>query len=286
MLLNPLTFHTPTTISQAAELYSTLGGARILAGGTFLLNSLKLLKRKGLKTPKNVISLKRIPELVGMTADSQGLTIGSMTTIDEIFESPLLKDNFQVLRIVCRNISTQPIRNVATLGGNLTCRYTWTEMPAVMIGLEAQLHFIDNKGQASSLSAEEFYKAAAKTDKILTHVRIPRDTKAAIAYRRARKSSNVDIPLLSLLIKTYFEGNRFTKTHVSVNNCVAFAQRDQVLEQFLNAAVCSKTIAQEALDHLDKNIYDNRSDEYKQHIFRISIKGAIEELITKQAKKS
>ena len=286
MLLNPLTFHAPTSISQAAELYSTLGEARILAGGTFLLNSLKLLKRKGLKTPKNIISLKRIPELVGISENSHGLTIGAMTTIAEIFESRLLQDNFQVLKTVCRNISTQPIRNVATLGGNLTCRYTWTEMPAVMIGLEAQLHFIDKQGGESSLPAEEFFKAAAKTEKILTHVTIPRDAQADIAYRRTRKSSNVDIPLLSLIIKTHFTNRRFSSTRVTVNNCVVFAQRDQVLEKFLNEAACDEKVAEEALDHIDKNIYDTRSDEYKQHMFRTNIKQAIAELVQKGLKKS
>ena len=283
MLLNPFNFYSPQTLKEAVELHSSLGESRILAGGTFLLSSLKLMKRKGLKTPKNIISLKRIPELIGISANDQEITLKSMTTIDEVFESPLLKDNFQVLRTVCRNISTQPIRNVATVGGNLTCRYTWTEMPATMIGLDATLHFVDSQLKTSALPAEKFFKGAAKTDKLLTHVTIKRDKTASIAYQRVGKTSGVDIPMLSLLIKTNFQGKKFTNTRVGVNNCVAFAQRDTVLESFLNQSTASDKIAQEALDHLDKNIYDTRSDEYKQHMFRVSIKKAVEDLV-KQAK--
>ncbi len=283
MLLNPFKFYSPQTLKEAAELHSSLPETRILAGGTFLLSSLKMMKRKGLKTPKNIISLKRIPELTGISANDQAITIKAMTTIDEVFASPLLKDNFQVLRTVCRNISTQPIRNAATIGGNLTCRYTWTEMPSTMIGLDAALHFTDAQLNISSLSAEEFFKASAKTDKLLTHITIKRDKGAAIAYQRVRRSSSVDIPLLSLIIKTNFQGKKFTNTRVAVNNCVTFAPRDTVLENFLSQSTASPTIAQEALDHLDKNIYDTRSGEYKQHMFRVSIKKAVEDLV-KQAK--
>jgi|GEM_PF-387531 len=286
MLLKPFSFHSPTQLAEAATLYKDLPEVRLLAGGTFLLSNLKSLKRKGLKTPKNVLSLKRIPELHGITADNEQLIIKSMTTIDELFESLLLEDNFKILRTVCRNISTQPIRNMATMGGNLTCRYTWTEMPAAMIGLEARLHFLNGEGTESVLSAEEFFKGGAKTDKILTHVVIKRDKECSIAYRRVRKSSNVDIPLLSLMIKTTFSENRFTNTRVSVNNCVTFAQRDIILENFLNQNICSARITEEALDHLDKTIYDTRSNEYKQHMFRVSIKSALNELVQNQKNKN
>ena len=142
MLLNPLTYHSPKSLKEALGLYSSLENARLQAGGTFLLNSLKLLKRNDAKTPNHVIGLNKIPELKRITLTKESLTIGSMTTITEIFESPNLADNFKILRQVCRNISTTPIRNMATLGGNLTCRYTWTEMPAVMIGLSAQMFFL------------------------------------------------------------------------------------------------------------------------------------------------
>ncbi len=285
MLLNSFTFHAPTKLQEAGQLYTQLPEVKILAGGTFLLNNLKLLKRKGLKTPKNILSLKKVPELHGIQADEKEMVINSMTTIDELFESDLLTDNFKVFRSVCRNISTQPIRNVATVGGNLTCRYTWTEMPAVMIGLEADLHFIDAQGKESTVTAEEFFKNAAKTDKILARISVKRDKEASIAYRRVRKTTNVDIPLLSLIIKTKFSGNRFTNTRVVVNNCVNFAQRDTVLEDFLNQSSVSGGIAQEALDHVNKSIYDTRSSEYKQHIFRVNLKNAINELIQNRTKK-
>ena len=284
MLLNPVTLHTPRTISEAASLCASCPDARIIAGGTFLLNSLKLLKRKGAKTPQNIISLRKIDELKGISADPQKLTIRAMTIINDLFDSPLLTDNFKVLHTVCRNISTNPIRNMATVGGNLTCRYTWTEMGAVMIALGADMHFQSAAGAEEIIPAEVFFKNAARTDKLFTHVTIQRDKTASIAYRRVKKTMHVDVPLLAICVKTNFSGNRFTNTKVTVNNGTAFAQRDLILEDFLNKSSTDNGIAKEALDHLDTNIYDKRSDDYKKHMFRVSLKSAIEELVEQNKK--
>lgn len=278
MLLKPFTIHLPRTAQEAATLQATLQDTRILAGGTFLLNSLKLLKRKGTKTPQHIISLRKVEDLKGIDLKGDELIIKAMTIVNDLFDSPLLTDNFKVLHTVCRNISTNPIRNMATIGGNLTCRYTWTEMGAVMIALDAKMHFLGADGKEEIVSAENFFKNNAKTDKIFSHVSIKKDKTASIAYRRVRKTMHVDIPLLAVCVKTNLKGKRFTNTRVTVNSGVAFAQRDYKLEDFLNNAAITARIGQEALDHLDTNIYDKRSDEYKSHMFRVSLKSAVEEL--------
>jgi CO/xanthine dehydrogenase FAD-binding subunit len=279
MLLNPLQLHTPTSLKEALELYGSLPNVKIQAGGTFLLNSLKLLKRNGARTPDHVISLYKVKELRGIDLAKDYLDIYSMTTITDLFEFPKLEDNFAVLKKMCRNISTTPIRNMATVGGNLTCRYTWTEVPAAMIGLDAKLHFMSKDGKEEVLGAEEFMKNAAKTDKILVKVRIQRDKEAKLSYQRVKKTMFMDIPLLSICFKTYFKNGAFESPRIGINNCVMFAQRDAKLEGFLNGAKADEKIAEQALDHLDSAIYDTRSTDYKKHMFRVCIKNAILETI-------
>jgi CO/xanthine dehydrogenase FAD-binding subunit len=278
MLLRPLTYHSPRTILEAAQLQASLEEARILAGGTFLLNSLKLMKRKGSKTPAHIISLRKIDELKGVEIKNNRLIIKAMTIISDLYDSPLLTHNTEVLRKVCKNISTNPIRNMATVGGNLTCRYTWTEMGSVMVALAADMHFIGSDGLETVIPAEDFFKGAAKSDKIFSHVSIAIDQEAKVAYYRVKKSANVDIPLLAVCVKTNLKDHRFTNTRVSVNNGTAFAQRDHQLEDFLNTQKVHAKIATEALDHLDTEIYDKRSDDYKKHMFRVSLKNAIQEI--------
>jgi len=284
MLLNPLTYHSPKTALEAAQLYSNLPEARILAGGTFLLNNLKQLKKKGLKTPRNIISLKHIEELKGIVANKEKLIIKSMTVINDVFNSPHLTDNFSVLRTVCRNISTNPIRNMATVGGNLTSRYTWTELGAVLIALEADMHFTGPDGKEEIISVEDFLKNNARSSTIFTHVSIKKNKEHSFAYQRIRKLSYIDVPMLAVCVRTTFKGDRFTDTHAVMNNCVNFAQRDLVLEEFLNKSSRRNGVAEEALNHLDTKIYDIRGDDYKKAVFRVSIKNAIKDLINQKEK--
>lgn len=281
MLLKPFTLHTPQSVQSALDLCANLDSYKLQSGGTFLINNLKSLKKRGTKTPEHIISLRKINELKGIQEENGRLIIKAMTTISELQDSPLLTSRWAVFKVVCKDISTNQIRNMATIGGNLACRYTWTEMPAVMIGLDADMHFMGSDGKEEVINAEEFFQNAAKSDKIFTHVSIKKDPEASVVYRRVKKTPYVDIPLLSLLIKTNMSGGKFTHTRVSINNCVAFAQRDNKLENFLNQSKCSGKTAEEALNHLDESIYDTRSSDYKKHMFRVSIKDAIAELINR-----
>jgi len=278
MLLNPLTLHLPKTSLEAARLYKELEDSKVLAGGTFLLNSMKLLKVKGTKTARNILSLAKVDELKGVSLQGDTLTIRAMTRINDLLETQLPDGHLKVLHTVCTNISTNPIRNMATFGGNLTCRYTWTEMGAVMIALEAKMHFLGADGKEEIIGAEDFFKNAARSEKLFTHVTIKTRMAACAAYRRVKKTVHVDVPLLAICMKTEIKGKQWYNTRVGINNGVAFAQRDLALEEFLNKSSSSPDLGKEALEHLTTAIYDTRSSDYKKHMFRVSLKSAIEEI--------
>jgi len=278
MLLNPLTLHLPKTSLEAARLYKELEDSKVLAGGTFLLNSMKLLKSKGTKTARHILSLAKVDELKGISFQGDTLTIKSMTRINDLFDTPLPDGHLQILHTVCRNISTNPIRNMATVGGNLTCRYTWTEMGAVMIALDAKMHFLGADGKEEIVAAEDFFKNAARSEKLFTHVSLKTIKAAKTAYRRVRKTLHVDVPMLAVCIKTEISDKKWYNTRVGINNGVAFAQRDFILEEFLNKSTSSMDLGKEAMGHLTTVIYDTRSSDYKQHMFRVSLKSAIEEI--------
>ena len=167
---------------------------------------------------------------------------------------------------------------MATVGGNLTCRYTWTEMGAVMIALDAKMHFLGADGKEEIIAAEDFFKNAARSEKLFTHVTVKTNKEARTAYRRVKKTIHVDIPFLAICVKTEIKGKQWYNSRIGINNGVAFAQRDPILEAFLNKSSSSKDLGKQALEHLTTTIYDTRSSDYKQHMFRISLKSAIEEI--------
>ena len=140
------------------------------------------------------------------------------------------------------------------------------------------MHFLGPDGQEDVIAAEDFFKNAARSEKLFTHVTIQSESSARTAYRRVRKTLHVDIPLLAICVKTQLKGKQWYNTRIGINNGVAFAQRDSVLEEFLNKSSSSSDLGKKALNHLTTSIYDTRSSDYKQHMFRVSLKSAIEEI--------
>ena len=113
--LRPFELHQPATIDEAVRLLAARPGACPLAGGTDLLVDMKL----GRARPPVVVNLKRIPGLDGVEQFAGGTRIGALAPIGALAASPLIGERYPALGQACRALATQPVRNLATIGGNL-----------------------------------------------------------------------------------------------------------------------------------------------------------------------
>ena len=81
----------PKTLAKAVELLGTnRTEAELLAGGTDLLARMK----DYISSPRRVVSLKGIPELGGIRAESGGTVVGALTTIEQVARTPPLARTF------------------------------------------------------------------------------------------------------------------------------------------------------------------------------------------------
>jgi len=107
----------PKTLDEAiALLVRHDGEARIVAGGTDLLPSMK----QKLFTPPYVLDLRGISELRGIrSTPGNGVEIGALTTLSAIEHSPLIRKDYPVLYHAARTVASPVLRNMGTIGGNL-----------------------------------------------------------------------------------------------------------------------------------------------------------------------
>lgn len=115
---------TPTTVREAIELYSSVEGALIVAGGTDLVPNMK----HELFTPPLVVSLANIPSLRGITRTSEGwLSIGAMTTLADVATHALVVAQAPALAQATSLVAGPQLRTMGTLGGNvlLDTRCQW-----------------------------------------------------------------------------------------------------------------------------------------------------------------
>lgn len=90
-----------------------------VAGGTDLVPC----SEEGILAPTEVVDIRRIAELRGITATKDGgLRIGAAVTISELSEHAEVRAKFAVLAESCESVGTPALRNSGTLGGNLVQR--------------------------------------------------------------------------------------------------------------------------------------------------------------------
>jgi len=112
-------YTSPATKEQAVGLLGTSWGqAEILAGGTDLL----ALMKDDVVHPKRLVNIKEIADLRGVTASSQGLRIGALTTLGELADNVNVARDYPALAEALNGAASPQIRNLATLGGNLSQR--------------------------------------------------------------------------------------------------------------------------------------------------------------------
>jgi CO/xanthine dehydrogenase FAD-binding subunit len=87
------------------------------AGGTDLVPK---LKRREIERPKCLIDPKGIPDPDYISYDEKvGLRIGPLATLHTMETSPLIQQNYSVLRQAARTMASPQIRNRATVAGNI-----------------------------------------------------------------------------------------------------------------------------------------------------------------------
>ncbi|HVN25085.1 MAG TPA: FAD binding domain-containing protein [Syntrophorhabdales bacterium] len=109
-------FLEPDTLQEMFAMMQRYGKkVRLLAGGTDIMPLMKL----GLITPSYLLGLKNLPQLRGIKRQGQHVRIGAMTTLAEIATSGFIEKHLPAVHQAALAVAAPPIRNVATIGGNL-----------------------------------------------------------------------------------------------------------------------------------------------------------------------
>ncbi len=109
----------PRTIAQAASLLAdTSVRYSLMAGGTDLLDEIK----GETLAPEVVIDLKTINDLSYIKREEDGVRIGALTTVAELAENAIIKNEYPGLRQAALSLATPQLRNIGTVGGNLCQR--------------------------------------------------------------------------------------------------------------------------------------------------------------------
>lgn len=168
-------YHRPSSLADALSLLD--GGERsLLAGGQSLIPAMK----HGLAAPSALVSLRDVEELKGIDASADGVTIGAMTTHDEVAASAEVQSAIPALATLAADIGDPQVRNRGTIGGSIAHADPAADYPAALVGLGATVVTDERE-----IGADDFFtgmfSTALEPGEIIKAVRFPVPDCAAYA---------------------------------------------------------------------------------------------------------
>ena len=114
--------HRPRSAAEACGMKAAYGrGGVFIAGGTLLRTQ---WEAGTAPMPGALIDLTAIPGLdrISVEADSGKLVIGPLVKLSALISSEPVASGFPLMAEAARRIGAPPVRNLATIGGNVACR--------------------------------------------------------------------------------------------------------------------------------------------------------------------
>ena len=165
----------PQSLSDALKLLAIHGdNAKIIAGGQSLVPMMNFR----ISRPELLIDINKIPDLDYHECSSDGhyLKIGALARHETLRNSALIAQYCPLMHKAYQHVAHVVVRNRGTLCGNLAHADPASEMPAVMLALDATMVIRSNQGERK-VQAEDFfnglYSTDIKKDEILVEVQIP-----------------------------------------------------------------------------------------------------------------
>ena len=169
----PFEYEAPRSADEAIALLAQHGDrAKVLAGGQSLVPLLNFR----LAQPEVLIDVNRVTELAYVRPVDTGLAFGALTRQHALERSSAIRGQLPIVAEACRLIGHLPIRHRGTVGGSLAHADPASELPAVMVALEAELT-LSRKGSRRTVAVEQFFtgifSTALEPEELLTDIRVP-----------------------------------------------------------------------------------------------------------------
>jgi aerobic carbon-monoxide dehydrogenase medium subunit len=168
------TYHQASSVEEALALAAELGeDAKFLAGGHSLLPLMKLR----FAVPTDLIDLGRISELSYIRDEGTYVAVGALARHHDVCGSPLLAADIPLLAHAAGQIGDPQIRHRGTIGGSVAHADAASDLPAVLLALDA-IFVIRGASGARAVPAAEFFTGVWETaiapGELLTEIQVPK----------------------------------------------------------------------------------------------------------------
>jgi carbon-monoxide dehydrogenase medium subunit len=253
-------------VAEAQKLLADHPGSKLLAGGHSLIPLLKLR----LSAPPALVDIGRIKDLRGVSSNGDSLRIGALTTHSEIAANKTLASACPILPEAAEMIGDLQVRNAGTIGGNIAHADPASDLPTVLLALEAKMHAMGPQGPRS-IPASEFFEGMMTTslgpDEILTSIEVPSQAGQGMAYVKFGHPASRYAVIGVAAILTVKDGT-CTDARVAIGGLLPVATRCTAVERALKGQRVSATAISSVADEVKGVLSDVLGDIYASAEYR------------------
>jgi CO/xanthine dehydrogenase FAD-binding subunit len=271
-IVQEFVYHKPGTLEEALELLSKYqASARILAGGTDLVN---LLKEDQLAV-QAIIDIKGLEALRKLEFYNNALHIGALVTFTDFIESPIIQQYFPLILETAQSFASVGIRNRATMVGNICSAVPSLDSAPVLLLYDAEV-IVRSKAGTRTIPIQKWFVAPKKTalaaDEMVTAITIslPK-SKHAGCYLKLGRYRGEDLAQAGTGILV-FDNQQYRIAFCAVGPVPTRAQR---IEALLNGKPLTDELLQQVKDRVEAEIAPltdiRASQEYRTHIIKVML---------------
>ncbi|MFC6490448.1 FAD binding domain-containing protein [Nitratireductor sp. GCM10026969] len=170
------TYHRTSSVSEAVKALTEADDGKFVAGGQTLIPTMK----QRLAAPSDLVDLRHIAELKGITVSGDSVKIGAGTTHAEVASDAALARACPAICHLAGHIGDPHVRHMGTLGGSIANNDPAADYPAALLALGATVHTSKRE-----IAADDFFTGlfdtALEEDEIVTAVSFTVPEKAGYA---------------------------------------------------------------------------------------------------------
>jgi len=242
-----------------------------LAGGTDLIVQKALTVKKA-----EVAHLFDNRNLQDIKFENGQCHIGAAVTVTAFAESKMIQEYFPDLQQYIKLISSTPIRNMATMAGNLVNASPIGDMSIFFLALDSDI-VLNKNGTTRTVKLKDFYKGYKQIDKapdeIIEKISFTPPQKDNFSFEKVSKRTHLDIASVNsaCLMQTNGEGI-IGDIHISAGGVAPFPKYLKETASFLKGKKIDTEILKEAIRIMNTEITpisDARGTaEYKRLLLR------------------
>ena len=221
-------YDAPSTINELSNVLINSTSANIIAAGT----DLSLEITQAMKEFSHIVSVIELKEIKD---NAKELEIGAAVSYEDAASS--LISNWPDLGPFLQRFASLPIKNWATIGGNIANASPIGDMPPVLIALDAKLKL--RKGPVSrTINLEDFFITYKKTviqqGEFIESIIIPKpnENQRLITHKMSKRYED-DISAVCMAINITSTNNKPESFKIAFGGMSGIPQRSNILENFL-----------------------------------------------------